>query len=80
MSGAWIVGIVVTLVVVLVVLALVLPILNLAREIGGQAEEIDDSLKKSVKNTAGLAGLRTTIDHAHVITAGLARGRARLGG
>ena len=29
---------------------------------------------------AGLAGLATTIDHAAVITAGLKRGRERLGG
>jgi hypothetical protein len=41
---------------------------------------IDDSLRDSVRNTAALAGLTTTIDHAQVITAGLHRGRTRLGG
>ena len=45
-----------------------------------QAAAIDESLQQSVTNTAGLAGLRTTIDHAGVITAGLKRGRERLGG
>jgi len=33
-----------------------------------------------VHNTAALKELRTTIDHAEVIVAGLARGRGRLGG
>lgn len=80
MSTGWIVGFVIFAVVVIAVVALVLPILALAHRIGGQAQAIDDSLQHSVTNTAGLAGLRTTIDHAGVIIAGLARGRARLGG
>ena len=76
----WIIGYTITIVVVLVVVALVVPILMLAGSIGKEAKMIDDSLNESVRNTAGLAGLRTTIDHAEVITAGLARGRTRLGG
>lgn len=79
-TTGWVVGYVITIVVVLVVVALVVPILMLAHRIGKQASAIDDSLKDSVTNTAGLAGLRTTIDHATVITAGLQRGRERLGG
>jgi hypothetical protein len=63
-----------------VVVALVVPILVLAHSIGKEAKMIDDSLQESVDNTAGLAGLRTTIDHAEVIVAGLERGRHRLGG
>lgn len=76
----WTIGFVVGAVVVLVVVALVVPILLLARRIGGQAAAIDESLQQSVHNTAALAQLRTTIDHAGVIVAGLQRGRARLGG
>jgi hypothetical protein len=76
----WVIGYTITIVVVLVVVALVVPILMLAASIGKEAKMIDDSLKESVNNTAGLAGLRTTIDHAEVIVAGLARGRTRLGG
>jgi len=76
----WVIGYTITIVVVLVVVALVVPILMLAHSIGNEAKMIDDSLKESVNNTAGLAGLRTTIDHAEVIVAGLARGRTRLGG
>jgi hypothetical protein len=80
MTTPWLIGIILGIVVVLVVVALVLPILLLARAIGGQAQAIDDSLQESIDHTAGLAGLRTTIDHVTVIVAGLARGRARLGG
>jgi len=76
----WVIGYTITIVVVLVVVALVVPILMLAASIGKEAKMIDDSLKESVNNTAGLACLRTTIDHAEVIVAGLARGRTRLGG
>jgi hypothetical protein len=79
MTG-WTVGYVIAIAVVLVVVALVVPILLLARSIGDQAETINDSLTESVHNTAALKGLRTTIDHAEVITAGLHRGRTRLGG
>jgi hypothetical protein len=76
----WHVGYVVTIVVVLVVVALVVPILVLAKLIGDQAQAIDSSLQESVQHTAALAGLRTTIRDAGVITAGLNRGRKRLGG
>ncbi len=76
----WYLGYGITIAVVLVVVALVVPILALARSIGTQATDITDSLTESVHNTAGLAGLRTTIDHAEVIVAGLNRGRTRLGG
>lgn len=79
-TTGWVVGYTIGVVVVLVVVALVVPILLLARRIGGQAQAIDDSLQDSVRNTAALAGLRTTNEHATVIVAGLQRGRARLGG
>jgi hypothetical protein len=72
----WIIGIV----VVLVVVALVVPILLLARSIGDEATKINDSLTQTVHNTAPLGALRTTIEHATIIIAGLARGRERLGG
>jgi hypothetical protein len=76
----WKLGYIITIVVVLVVVALVVPILILAASIGKEAKMINDSLKQSVHNTAALNGLHTTIDHAEVIVAGLARGRQRLGG
>jgi hypothetical protein len=76
----WVVGYVIAIVVVLVVVALVLPILILAGSIGGEAKMINDSLTESVHNTAALKDLNTTIEHAEVIVAGLARGRTRLGG
>ncbi|MBB3042376.1 hypothetical protein KM427_02010 [Nocardioides sp. LMS-CY] len=76
----WAVGYTVGIVVVLVVVALVVPILLLAHRIGRQAGAIDESLGESVRNTAGLAGLHTTIESAEIIVAGLNRGRTRLGG
>lgn len=76
----WVIGYVITIVVVLVVVALVVPILVLAHSIGKQARTINDSLGESVHNTAALTQLSTTIDHAEVIVAGLARGRQKLGG
>jgi hypothetical protein len=79
-NTGWLVGYAIAIVVVLVVVALVVPILVLAYSIGNEAKMIDDSLKESVRNTAALAELRTTIDHAEVIVAGLGRGRTRLGG
>ena len=79
-STGWVVGYTIGIVVVLVVVALVVPILLLARSIGNEAKEIDDSLAESVHNTAALAQLGTTIESAAAITAGLRRGRARLGG
>lgn len=73
--GFWIGGIVVVAVVLLV-----LPILMLARSIGNRAADINAALEQSVANTAALSGLQTTIDSATAITAGLNRGRTRLGG
>jgi hypothetical protein len=79
-TTGWVIGYTITIVVVLVVVALVVPILLLARSIGNQAKTINDSLTESVDNTAALRELNTTIEHAEVIVAGLARGRTRLGG
>jgi hypothetical protein len=79
-TTGWVVGYTITIVVVLVVVALVVPILVLAHSIGNEATMIDESLTESVHNTAALKELHTTIDHAEVIVAGLARGRTRLGG
>ncbi len=76
----WVTGYVIAIAVVLVVVALVLPILKFAHDIGKEAAMIDAALEDSVRNTAGLSGLHTTIDHAQVIVAGLNRGRKRLGG
>jgi hypothetical protein len=79
-TTGWAIGYTVGIIVVLVVVALVVPILLLAHKIGTEAAQINDSLQLSVHNTAALADLRTTIDHAEVIVAGLNRGRTRLGG
>jgi hypothetical protein len=79
MSG-WLLGIIIGLVVVVAVVALVTPIILLARRIAGQAARINIALMKAETNTAPLAALTTTIDHAETIVAGLARGRSRLGG
>jgi len=76
----WILGYVIGGVIVLVVVALVVPILMLARAIGDEAPKINAELAEAVQNTAALAGLRTTIEHATVIIGGLQRGRERLGG
>ena len=76
----WILGYTIGIVIVLVVVALVVPILLLARSIGNEAPKINSSLAKAVRNTAPLAALRTTIEHATIIIAGLQRGRTRLGG
>jgi len=79
-TTGWVVGYTVGIVIVLVVVALVVPILLLAHSIGKVAKRIDDSLTESVQNTAALAQLHTTIESATAITAGLRRGRNRLGG
>jgi hypothetical protein len=79
-TTGWAIGYTIGIVVVLVVVALVVPILLLAHAIGNDATAINDSLKQAVHNTAALAELNTTIDHAEVIVAGLNRGRTRLGG
>lgn len=76
----WYIGFAIGIVIVLVVVALVVPILWLARSIGNEAPMINESLQQAVRNTAPLADLRTTIEHAEVIVAGLHRGRTRLGG
>ena len=79
-NTGWVIGYVIAIIVVLVVVALVVPILLLARAIGEQAKQINDALTEAVHNTAALAQLRTTSEHADVIVAGLRRGRQRLGG
>lgn len=79
-STGWWIGYTIGIVVVLAVVALVTPILLLARSIGNDAKTINDSLTQSVHNTAPLAALSTTIEHATIIIAGLKRGRERLGG
>ena len=79
-TTGWVVGFTIGGVVVLAVVALVVPILALARSIGNEAPKINDGLTQAVHNTAPLGALRTTIEHATIIIAGLARGRARLGG
>jgi len=76
----WTLGFVIGGVLVLVVAALVLSIIGLARAIGNEAVPINDQLTQAVHNTAPLAALRTTIEHATIIIGGLRRGRARLGG
>jgi hypothetical protein len=79
-TTGWAIGYTLTIIVVLVVVALVVPILLLARSIGKEALMINDSLTQSVHNTAALADLNTTIEHAGIIIAGLERGRHKLGG
>ena len=79
-TTGWVVGYTIGIVVVLVVVALVVPILLLARSIGNEAPKINDALADAVHHTAPLAALRTTIEHATHIIAGLKRGRERLGG
>lgn len=76
----WNLGLAIGFVVILVVVALVAPILALAGRIGRQAPMINEALKRAQNDTAPLADLRTTIDHAQTIIAGLERGRTRLGG
>lgn len=76
----WTIGYILFIVVVLVVVALVVPIIALAGRIGHQAPSINESLQLSQKHTANIPALEETIDHARVITAGLYRARARLGG
>jgi ABC-type Na+ efflux pump permease subunit len=76
----WTLGFIFFGVTVAAVVALVVPILLLANKIGKQAPGINSSLTESLDNTAGLAGLETTIDHATEIISGLYRARVRLGG
>jgi hypothetical protein len=79
-TTGWIAGYTIGIVIVAVVVALVVPILLLARSIGKEAPMINEALTQAVHNTAPLAALRTTIEHATIIIGGLQRGRARLGG
>ena len=79
-NTGWVIGYTIGIIVVLAVVALVVPILLLARSIADKASDIDAALQESVTNTAALKELETTIDSAQIIVAGLARGRARLGG
>ena len=52
----------------------------LAKQIGDEEPKINAALEGAVRNTAPLAALRTTIEHATIIIGGLNRGRTRLGG
>ena len=79
-NTGWLVGYIIGLVVVLVVVALVVPILVLARKIGNEAALINDSLQKSVTNTAAINDLNSTNTMAINVIEGLKRGRQRLGG
>jgi hypothetical protein len=80
MATDWTIGYVIGGVVVLAVVVLVTAILVLARQIGDEEPKINAALEGAVRNTAPLAALQTTIEHATIIIAGLRRGRARLGG
>ncbi len=79
-TTGWTIGWVIFVVVVLAVVALVVPILLLARSIGNRATDINAALEDAVRHTSALKGLNTTIESAGIITAGLNRGRKRLGG
>lgn len=76
----WGIGYTIAIVVLLVVVALVATILVLAHRIAGDATRIDDGLAAAADNTAALHDLHTTNASAAAITAGLRRGRERLGG
>jgi hypothetical protein len=80
MTTDWTIGYVIGGVIVVAVVVLVVWILTLARSIGNEAPKINAALEGAVRNTAPLGALRTTIEHATIIIAGLQRGRARLGG
>jgi hypothetical protein len=79
-TTGWVVGFTIGGVIAAAVVVLVVSILLLARSIGNEAPKINDALTEAVHNTAPLGALRTTIEHATIIIAGLQRGRARLGG
>lgn len=76
----WYLGFAIAGAVIVVVVILVASILTLAQTIGKQARDINDSLRESYNNTAALAELRNTINHADVIVEGLHRARMGLGG
>jgi hypothetical protein len=79
-QASWKVGYFIGTGIVAVVVVLVSAILAYARSIGDEAPKINAALQEAERNTARLGALRTTIDDATAITAGLQRGRARLGG
>jgi hypothetical protein len=79
-GSGWIAGYTIGTGVVAIVVALVSAILAYARSIGDDALKINQSLQHAESNTAPLGALRTTIDDANAIVAGLQRGRTRLGG
>jgi hypothetical protein len=79
-TTGWWLGYTIGFLVVAVVVMLVVPILLLARSIGKEAPMINEALTQAVHNTAPLAALSTTIEHATIIIDGLHRGRTRLGG
>ncbi len=79
-ASGWAIGWSIGIAVVFAVVALVAPILHLANQIGGQAEDINASLRNSVDHTASLSELNATNEAAEAVVAGLARGRNRLGG
>ncbi|MGH3281629.1 MAG: hypothetical protein ACRDNW_21170 [Trebonia sp.] len=80
MATDWTIAYVIGGVVAAAVVILVVAILVLARQIGDEAPKINAGLEGAVRNTAPLAALSTTIEHATIIIAGLRRGRTRLGG
>jgi hypothetical protein len=80
MDTDWTIGFVIGGVILVAVVVLVVTILMLAKQVGDEAPKINTALEGAVRNTAPLAALRTTIEHATIIIAGLQRGRARLGG
>ena len=80
MTTDWTIGYVIGGVVLLAGVVLVSAILILAKQIGDEAPKINVALEGAVRNTAPLAALQTTIEHATIIIAGLRRGRIRLGG
>ena len=79
-TTGWVAGYTIAAVIVLAVVVLVVSILALARSIGNEAPKINHALTDAVHHTAPLGALRTTIEHATIIIAGLKRGRERLGG
>jgi len=78
--SAWITGYAIGGAVVAVVVTLVSTVLAYAQSIGSEAPKINTALQDAERNTEPLGALRTTIEDADAIVAGLQRGRARLGG
>jgi hypothetical protein len=77
MDTDWTIGYVIGGVVVLAVVVLVGAILVLAKQIGDEEPKINAALEGAVRNTAPLAALRTTIEHATIIIAGWTRSAGR---